>query len=192
MSAEVASPLSIGEIAQRIQLIRGQRVVLDADLAAFYGGTTKRFNQQVNRNRERFPEDFMFQLSDEEFADLRLQSATSSSKSSGHGGRRYAPLAFTEHGAIMAAMVLGSPRATALSVHVVRAFVELKAMLASNRELGLKVDRLERKVSTHERHISELVDSMAQLLHTPPPPPKRPIGFVTHEEKKGSKAQSSK
>ena len=88
MSAEVASPLSIGEIAQRIQLIRGQRVVLDADLAAFYGETTKRFNQQVNRNRERFPEDFTFQLSDEEFANLRLQSATSSSKSSGHGGRR--------------------------------------------------------------------------------------------------------
>lgn len=192
MSAGVASALSIGEIAQRIRLIRGQRVVLDTDLAAFYGETTKRFNQQVNRNRERFPEDFMFQLSDEEFAHLRLQSATSSSKGSGHGGRRYAPLAFTEHGAIMAAMVLGSPRATALSVHVVRAFVELKAMLACNRELGLKVDRLERKLSTHERHISELVDSMAHLLHNPPPPPKRPIGFVTHEEKKGPKAQSSK
>lgn len=191
MSAEPVSPLSIGEIAQRIQLIRGQRVVLDADLAAFYGETTKRFNQQVNRNRERFPEDFMFQLNDEEFANLRLQSATSSSKGPGHGGRRYAPLAFTEHGAIMAAMVLGSPRATALSVHVVRAFVELKAMLASNRELALKVDRLERKASTHERHISELADSMAQLLHNPPPS-KRPIGFMTHEEKKESKAQSRK
>jgi hypothetical protein len=190
MSSELAAPLSIGEIAQRIQLIRGQRVVLDADLAAFYGETTKRFNQQVNRNRERFPEDFMFSLSDDEFANLRLQSATSSSKGSGHGGRRYAPLAFTEHGAIMAAMVLGSPRATALSVHVVRAFVELKGMLASNRELALKVDRLERKVSTHERHISELADSMAQLLHTPPPPSKRPIGFVTPEEKKASKARS--
>jgi hypothetical protein len=192
MSTKVIKPLSIGEIAQRIQLIRGQRVVLDTDLAAFYGETTKRFNQQVNRNRDRFPEDFMFQLSDEEFANLRLQSATSSSKGAGHGGRRYAPLAFTEHGAIMAAMVLGSPRATALSVHVVRAFVELKALLASNRELAGKVDRLERKVSTHERHISELADSMAELLAAPPPPPKRSIGFVPPEEKKAPKARSKK
>ena len=91
------APLSIGEIAQRIQLIRGQRVVLDTDLAAFYGETTKRFNQQINRNRERFPEDFMFQLNEEEFTNLRLQIATSSLKS-GHGGRRYArPMGFITH-----------------------------------------------------------------------------------------------
>jgi hypothetical protein len=177
-----AEPLSIGEIAQRIQLIRGQRVVLDADLAAFYGETTKRLNQQVNRNRERFPEDFMFQLNEEEFANLRLQSATSSLKG-GHGGRRYAPLAFTEHGAIMASMVLNSQRATALSVYVVRAFVELRAMLASNQALANKVHTLERKVSTHERNIAELVDSMAELLAAPPPPPKRHIGFITPEDK---------
>lgn len=181
------APLSIGEIAQRIQLIRGQRVVLDSDLAAFYGETTKRFNQQVNRNRERFPEDFMLQLNEEEFANLRLQSATSSLKGS-HGGRRYAPLAFTEHGAIMASMVLGSPRATALSVYVVRAFVELRGMLASNQALANKVHSLERKVSTHERHIAELVDSMAQLLAAPPPPPKRSIGFITPEDKSAPKA----
>lgn len=90
-------PLTIGEIAQRIHLIRGQRVVLDSDLAAFYGETTKRFNQQVNRNRERCPEDFTFQLSDVEFANLRLQIAASSLKAGGHGGRRYAPLAFADH-----------------------------------------------------------------------------------------------
>ncbi len=184
------APLSIGEIAQRIQLIRGQRVVLDSDLAAFYGETTKRFNQQVNRNRERFPEDFMFQLNEEEFANLRLQSATSSLKG-GHGGRRYAPLAFTEHGAIMASMVLGSPRATALSVYVVRAFVELRGMLASNQALANKVHSLERKVSTHERNIAELVDSMTQLLAAPPPPPKRSIGFITPEDK-SDKPTSSK
>lgn len=183
-----AAPLSIGEIAQRIHLIRGQRVVLDADLAAFYGETTKRFNQQVNRNRERFPEDFMFQLDEEEFANLRLQFATSSSKGTGHGGRRYAPLAFTEHGAIMAAMVLGSPRATALSVYVVRAFVELRGMLSSNRELAVKVHALERKVSVHERNIAELVDSMADLLAAPPAPPKRSIGFLPLEEKKAKPA----
>ena len=112
-----AAPLSIGEIAQRIQLIRGQRVVLHTDLAAFYGETTKRFNQQVNRNLNRFSPGFMFQLSEQEFANLKLQFATSSLKG-GHGGRRYAPLAFIEHGAIMASMVLNSPRATELSVYV--------------------------------------------------------------------------
>ncbi|GBU14685.1 DNA-binding protein [Polaromonas sp.] len=181
------APLSIGEIAQRIQLIRGQRVVLDSDLAAFYGETTKRFNQQVNRNRERFPEDFMFQLNEEEFTNLRLQFATSSLKG-GHGGRRYAPLAFTEHGAIMASMVLNSQRATALSVYVVRAFIELRGMLASNQALANKVNTLERKVSVHERNIAELVDSMAELLAAPPPPPKRSIGFITHEDKAAPKA----
>ncbi|MBX3588700.1 MAG: ORF6N domain-containing protein [Ramlibacter sp.] len=134
-----------------------------------------RFNRQVNRNRERFPEDFMFQLNEEEFANLRLQSATSSLKGS-HGGRRYAPLAFTEHGAIMASMVLGSLRATALSVYVVRAFVELRGMLTSNQALA-------NKVHTLERHIAELVDSLAQLLAAPPPPPKRSIGFITPEDK---------
>jgi len=183
MAADIThEPLSVGEIAQRIHLIRGQRVVLDTDLAAFYGETTKRFNQQVNRKRDRFPEDFMFQLDAQEFANLRLQFATSSLKG-GHGGRRYAPLAFTEHGAIMASMVLNSQRATALSVYVVRAFVELRGMLASNRELATKVHTLERKVSVHERNIAELVDSMAELLAAPPPPPKRSIGFFTPEDK---------
>ena len=182
-----SEPLSIGEIAQRIHLIRGQRVVLDTDLAAFYGETTKRFNQQVNRNLNRFPAGFMFQLNEQEFANLRLQFATSSLKG-GHGGRRYAPLAFTEHGAIMASMVLSSPRATELSVYVVQAFVELRGMLTSNRELANKVNTLERKVSVHERNIAELVDSMAELLAVPPSPPKRSIGFVTHEDKKDKPA----
>ena len=180
------APLSIGEIAQRIQLIRGQRVVLDTDLAAFYGETAKRFNQQVSRNRARFLEDFMFQLNEDEFAALRLQFATLKTGRGQH--RKYAPYVFTEHGAIMAATLLNSPRATALSVYVVRAFVELRGMLTSNRELAGKVHTLERKVSAHERHIAELVDSMAELLATPPPPPKRPIGFVTQDDKSKSKA----
>lgn len=191
-SSPAPAPLSIGDIAQRIHLIRGQRVVLDSDLAAFYGETTKRFNQQVNRNLARFPANFMFQLDEQEFANLRLQFATSSLKGS-HGGRRYAPLAFTEHGAIMASMVLNSPRATELSVYVVQAFVELRGMLASNRELAGKVHALERKVSAHERNIAELVDSMTNLLTTPAAPPKRPIGFVHPQEqtnKPASKATS--
>ena len=182
----MTTPLTIGEIAQRIYLIRGQRVVLDSDLAAFYGETTKRFNQQVGRNRERFPEDFMFQLSDEEYASLRLQIATLKTGRGQH--RKYLPYVFTEHGAIMAATLLNSPRATALSVYVVRAFVELRGMLTSNRELANKVKTLERKVSVHERNIAELVDSMAELLAVPPSPPKRSIGFVTHEDKKDKPA----
>lgn len=179
-ASSVIEPLSIGEVAQRILVIRGQRVLLDADLAKFYGESTKRLNQQVNRNRQRFPDDFMFQLTEEEFANLRLQSATSSSA---HGGRRYAPLAFTEHGAIMASMVLNSERATALSVYVVRAFVELRGLLSANKELATKVHALERKVTVHERNIAELADSMAALLATPAPPPKRPIGFINPEDK---------
>ena len=181
------TPLSIGEIAQRILLIRGQRVVLDTDLAAFYGETTKRFNQQVRRNLERFPADFMFQLDAEEFAALRLQSATLNVGRGQH--RKYLPLAFTEHGAIMAATLLNSPRATEISVHMVRAFVELKSMLASNREMANKLFQLERKVSRHDQAIAELIDSMRALL-SPPEPPKRPIGFVPPEDKsKGSKAR---
>jgi hypothetical protein len=189
-SVEPTEPLSIGEIAQRIQLIRGQRVVLDADLAAFYGETTKRFNQQVRRNLARFPADFMFQLDENELAALRLQFATLKTGRGQHS--KYLPLVFTEHGAIMAATLLNSPRATAISVHVVRAFVELRAMLASNQALAQKVNTLERKVSTHERNIAELADSMAQLLHTPAEPAKRPIGFINPDDSSSSKTTGNK
>jgi ORF6N domain len=180
------APLSIGEIAQRIRLIRGQRVVLDADLAGFYGVTTARFNQQVRRNLERFPSDFMFQLDEEEFKSLRLQSATLKVGRGRH--RKYLPLAFTEHGAIMAATLLNSQRATEISVHVVRAFVELKSMLASNREMANKLFQLERKLARHDKSIADLIDSMRVLL-SPVDPPKRPIGFVTPGDK-STKAQA--
>jgi ORF6N domain len=188
-STALTSPLSTGDIAQRIRLIRGQRVILDTDLAAFYGETTKRFNQQVNRNLARFPVGFMFQLDEEEFANLRLQIATSSLKGN-HGGRRYAPMAFTEHGAIMASMVLNSPRATELSIYVVQAFVELRSMLATNRELSNKLHLLERKVTKHDQAIGELIDSMRQLLAAPEPH-KRPIGFITPDDKSKPKASKS-
>ncbi len=158
--------------------------MLDTDLAAFYGESTKRFDQQVSRNRARFPEDFMFQLSDEEFAALRLQSATlNSGLKTGRGQhRKYLPYVFTEHGAIMAATLLNSPRATALSIYVVRAFVELRGLLSANKDLAIKVHALERKVSVHERNIAELADSMAELLATPPPLPKRHIGFINPDD----------
>ena len=177
--------LSIDDIAGRILMVRGMRVLLDADLAAFYGETTKRLNQQVNRNRERFPGDFMFQLNEAEFANLRLQFATSSLNDAGraslHGGRRYAPFAFTEHGAIMASMVLNSARATEIGVHVVRAFIELRNLVAGNKELASKLKRVERTVATHDQAIAGLIDSMRELL-APPNPKKRPIGFVIPDE----------
>ena len=200
-TVSLPAPLSIGEIAQRIRLIRGQRVILDTDLAAFYGETTKRFNQQVRRNLARFPADFMFQLDAAEAQSLRLQFATLDAEQQSKPGRgrysKYLPLVFTEHGAIMAATLLSSPRATALSVYVVRAFVELRGLLASNRELAVKVHSLERKVSVHERNIGELVDEMAKLLAQPAtaPAPKRPIGFVHPKEgdaKGSSKAAKGK
>ena len=139
----------------------------------------------------------MFQLDAEEAKSLRLQFATlDKAGADGKPGRgrysKYLPMAFTEHGAIMAATLLNSPRATGLSVYVVRAFVELRGMLASHRELAGKVNTLERKVSQHERHIAELVDSMAELLAAPPPPPKRSIGFITHEDKPTSAKAVSK
>src|SRR5215218_2102098 len=117
----------VERVESRILLIRGEKVILDTDLAELYGATTKRLNEQVRRNLDRFPADFMFQLTDEEFAILRSQFATSRS---GWGGRRYPPFVFTEHGAIMAANVLNSPRAVAVSVTVVRAFVRLRQILA--------------------------------------------------------------
>jgi ORF6N domain len=123
----------------------------------------------------------MFPLSDEEFAALRLQSATLKPGRGQH--RKYLPYAFTEHGAIMAATLLNSPRATALSIYVVRAFVELRGLLSTNKDLATKVHTLERKVSVHERNIAQLAGAMADLLATPAPPPKRPIGFITPEDK---------
>ncbi len=173
-----AAPLSIEDIAQRILIVRGRRVLLDTDLAAFYGETTKRFNEQVKRNLKRFPGDFMFRLNAEEFANLRSQFATSSSNDAGHGGRRYAPLAFTEHGAIQAATILNSPRATGISVHVVRAFIELRNLVAGNKDLAAKLKRLEAKVDSHDQAIAGLIDS----LRAAPEPRCRPIGFVISDE----------
>ena len=131
----------------------------------------------------------MFQLSDEEAAALRLQSATLKTGRGQH--RKYLPYVFTEHGAIMAATLLNSPRATALSIYVVRAFVELRGIVSSNKELASTVHSLERKVSVHERNIAELADSMAQLLSAPPVPPKRTIGFVLPKDKGSSSSKTA-
>jgi hypothetical protein len=164
----------LGQIEQRIYLIRGQRVMLDADLADLYGVPTKRLNEQVARNLERFPEDFMFQLTQAEAARLRSQIATSSL---GRGGRRYRPYAFTEHGAIMAASVLKSEQAVKISVHVVRAFVKLREMLSTHRQLAQKLEALERRLDGHDEQIRVLLTAIRELMAPPPEPARKRIGF---------------
>ena len=173
----------LDKVGSRILLIRGQRVMLDADLAVLYGVSTKRFNEQVQRNRNRFPPDFMFRLRDHEVKNLRSQFATSSSraKPGSWGGRRYLPFAFTEHGAIMAATILNTPRATEVSVFVVRAFVRLREMVAANKELAAKLDDLERRVSHHDEAISGIIKAIRELAIRPEPAPKRRIGFLSDE-----------
>jgi hypothetical protein len=142
--------------------------------------TTKRFNEQVKRNLDRFPEDFMFQLTEEEFAALRSQFATSNL---GRGGRRYLPYAFTENGAFMAATILNSQRAMEVSVYGVRTFVQLRNLLASNQEVMRQLTELGKKVSSHDQAIAGLINAINELMSPPEPPSKRPIGFVTSDAK---------
>ncbi len=160
-------------VESRILIVRRQRVILDSDLAELYGVTVKRLNQQVNRNQERFPADFMFQLTSTEDKALRLQIATSKK---GRGGRRYLPYAFTEHGAIMAATVLNSPQAVEMSVFVVRAFVRMREMLAKNRQLAAKINELDRRLETHDTTIQDIIEAIKELM-VPEGPSKRKIGF---------------
>jgi hypothetical protein len=156
----------------RIVEIRGQRVLLDSDLADLYEVDTKRLNEQVKRNADRFPADFMFQLTPAEFADLKSQFATSS-----WGGKRKLPNAFTEHGAIMAASVLSSKRAVEMSVYVVRAFVQLRELLSSQKVLAEQLAKLERRVGHHDNSLAEIIDTLRGLMERPAPV-KRGIGFT--------------
>ena len=185
-----AVTLPIDGIVRAIIVIRGQKVLLDEDLALLYGVETRRLNEQVRRNLQRFPADFMFQLTGPEYADLISRFATSKP---GRGGRRKLPLAFTEHGAIMAAAVLNSPRAVEVSIYVVRAFVHLREALASNKTLAAKLDALEQKTELlslqHDTfagntraQLKQVFDALRQLMAPPEPPKKRPIGFVTPKE----------
>jgi len=160
-------------VESRILFLRSQRVILDADIAKLYGVPVKRLSEQVKRNQERFPSDFMFQLTDKEHEVLRSQTATSKK---GRGGRRYAPFAFTEQGAIMAAGVLNSERAVQMRVFVVRAFVRLREMLATNHKLARKIDELENRLDTHDSGIQDLIEAIKELV-MPPDPPRKRIGF---------------
>ncbi len=161
-------------VEQVIRTVRGHRVILDEDIAAIYGVPTKRLNEQVKRNADRFPEDFMFQLTAEERDALRSQSATSKT---GRGGRRYRPYAFTEHGAIMAANILNSRHAIEASVYVVRAFVRMRGMLAANRERATGLKELARRGGRHDEAIRRLVATIRELMAPPEEPPKGRMGF---------------
>jgi len=172
-----AALIPVEHIAQSILTLRGQRVLLDSELAVLYGVATKRFNEQVKRNLGRFPADFMFRLSSDEAAALRSQFATLKTGRGRH--RKYLPHAFTEHGAIMAATILNSPGAIEMSVHVVRAFVQLRCLLASNQTLADKFAELERKVSSHDQAIVGILKTIRELM-SPVVPKKRPIGFTAN------------
>jgi hypothetical protein len=169
----------IERIEKRILFIRGQKVMLDADLARVYGVATKVLNQAVKRNRERFPEDFMFQLTREEVEQLqvaanRSQIVTGSQK---HRDPRFLPYAFTEHGAIMAANVLNNPVAVRASLQVVRAFVRLREMLATHKDLARKLEALEKK---YDSQFKVVFDAIRHLMAQPEPKEKK-IGFRTRE-----------
>ena len=165
--------LPADRIESRILLVRGEKVILDSDLAELYGVTTKRLNEQVKRNKNRFPADFMFQASSAETEHLRSHFATSKSA---RGGRRYQPYAFTEHGAIMAASVLNTPRAVEVSVYVVRAFIKLRETISTHKELARKFGELEKRMETQDEDIAAVFEAIRQLMEPPDKPAKR-IGF---------------
>lgn len=193
MSRPSKSPAPLSAVEGVIHTIRGERVILDADLAKLYGVTTKVFNQAVRRNREKFPPDFMFELTRSEVMHLQqagcqndaiLRSQIVTSKRD-HGGRRYLPFAFTEHGAIMAANILNSPQAVQMSVFVVRAFVKMRSLLTDTRALAKKLAALEielkSRLDSHETAIVEVLQRIMLLLDPPPGPaaPDKEIGFHT-------------
>ena len=197
MAKKTNLPIAVEQIDGMIRTIRGVRVMLDRDLAKIYGVPTKAFNQAVKRNRQRFPEDFMFRLTQEEAKALqvsRSQSVTSSQRkdllrsqfvtSNQRGGPRYLPYAFTEYGALMAANILNSTRAVQMSIFVVRAFAKMREALRGTPELARKLAALEKKLTgrldVHEAAIVEVLQEVMQILNPPPPPPEPPrrrIGF---------------
>ena len=172
----------IAEIGSLIRTIRGQKIILDSDLAHVFGVPTFRFNEAVRRNRQRFPDDFLFQLTAEEFKSLRSQIAILKKGRGQH--RKFLPYAFTENGAIMAANVLNSPEAVRMSVFVVRAFVQMRELLGSTKELAKQLAALEKKLTErldgHEVAIIEVLRRVMDILDPPslpPGPPRREIGF---------------
>lgn len=174
--SEDRSLIPVERIEQSTLLIRGHKVMLDSDLAELYGVTTKRLNEQVKRNLSRFPEDFMFQLIESETGLLRSQFATSKK---GWGGRRYQPYVFTEQGVAMLSSVLNSERAFKVNIEIMRAFVRLRQILASNKELAKRLDELEKKYDVQFKVVFETIRELMKRPETK----KRPIGFLVEEAK---------
>lgn len=160
-------------VDSKIVVLRGQRVILDADLADLYGVRVRHLNQQVKRNPKRFPGEFHFQVTAQEARILRSQNVISSAA---HGGRRYRPFAFTEHGAIMAATVLNSERAIETSIFVVLAFVRMRRAIAANQQIAAKLAELEQRLNSHDADIQEIMNAIRELA-APLPPNRRRIGF---------------
>lgn len=178
-------------VGSKILVLRNHKVILDADLAELYGVPVKRLNEQIKRNRQRFPPDFLFTLTRAEDRDLRSQNATSSSA---HGGRRYLPHAFTEHGAIMAATVLNSRRAIEMSIFVVRAFVQMRQALVFNQHVVSKLSELEERLDSHDGEIQDLVEALRELI-APLPASNRRIGFEASpaaEQPRSTRAKARK
>jgi hypothetical protein len=178
------APLPAEHITQSILVFRGHKVLLDEDLAALYGVQTGVLIQAVKRNSGRFPADFMFQLTDAECAVLRSRIVIPTSS---RGGRRFAPYVFTEQGVAMLSSVLGSERAIAINIEIMRAFVKLRELLVSNKELARRFaqleTRLDKKLTEHDRAIGAILSAIRELMH-PTPPKRRPIGFTADLEKK--------
>src|SRR5947208_16060058 len=169
--------VSAEQIALRIRLFRGQKVLLDSDLARLYGVTTGNLNKAVNRSRERFPKDFVFRLTSEEAQNLIFQIG----RSKGRGGRRHLPYAFTEQGVAMLSSVLQSARAVKINIAIMRAFVKLREMLETNRELARKFSELEQRVDSHDEEIAAILEAIRQLI-APPKKARREIGFHVREK----------
>lgn len=168
-------PVSIQLIERKIYLIRGQKVMIDVDLAELYGVATRQLNQQVTRNKKRFPEDFMFQLTRDEAESLRSQFVISNR---GRGGRRYLPYVFTEQGVAMLSSVLSSEQAIEVNIAIMRAFVRLRQMLETNEELNRKFSAVIKKLSTHDKYFKIVFDELKKLTEKPPSS-RRQIGFKT-------------
>jgi hypothetical protein len=188
-AAEKAGPqvVAVPVIEKRIFVVRGRQVMLDEDLASLYGVETKRVVEQVKRNLERFPEDFMFQLRQDEAAALRSQIATSNV---GRGGRRYAPYVFTEQGVAMLSSVLRSKTAIAVNIEIMRAFVELRRVANSYAAIDKRLEQIERGMGEHDEQLEQVFGALRQLI-APPSQPKRPVGFRVREDDEESKPRST-
>jgi phage regulator Rha-like protein len=168
----MSNKISVEIIATKVLEIRGKKVMIDRELAKLYGVETKQLVRQVRRNIERFPEDFMYQLTREEVINLRCQFGTS-----GWGGRRYLPYVFTQEGVAMLSSVLNSKRAIRVNIQIMRAFVKLKELLLTHKDLAIKLEALERKYVNHDKKIRAIFEAIKQLLEPKPVEQKRRIGF---------------